>query len=203
MKVVADFDYSKIKDMEYDKDRDRYIAPDGSEFSVKPYSDGSGFKIDYYESSTYGNSRHNSTHIKADVDGSWDRTDNDRDSGTQEHSSGSGCYLTTACMRYLQDKFDDNCYELTVLRWFRDNYVLEEDIKHYYEVAPLIVEAIDNEEQSDIIYNYIYDNVVDYCVTQIENGNYNAAYLRYKNTILNLEEKFTGSYLVNRLVKKL
>ena len=78
---------------------------------------------------------------------------------------GSGsCYLTSACMKYFQENFDDNCYELTVLRWFRDNFVSKEDIKHYYEVAPIIVESINNGEKNDIIYNYIYDNVVDYCV---------------------------------------
>ena len=35
-----------------------------------------------------------------------------------------------------------------------------------------------NEEKSDIIYNYIYDNIVDYCVVQIEQGTYNKAYSR-------------------------
>ena len=43
-------------------------------------------------------------------------------------------------MKYFKENFDDNCYELTVLRWFRDNFVSKEDIKHYYEVAPIIVE---------------------------------------------------------------
>jgi len=51
-------------------------------------------------------------------------------------------------MKYFQENFDDNCYELTVLRWFRDNYVLSEDIEHYYDVAPVIVEAIDQEKNS-------------------------------------------------------
>ena len=49
-------------------------------------------------------------------------------------SSTEHCYLTTACMKYFQENFDDNCYELTVLRWFRDNFVSKEDIEHYYEV---------------------------------------------------------------------
>ena len=42
--------------------------------------------------------------------------------GKKETSSGQ-CYLTSACMEHFQDEFDDNCYELTVLRWFRDNFV--------------------------------------------------------------------------------
>ena len=106
-------------------------------------------------------------------------------------------------MKYFQDKFDDNCYELTALRWFRDNFVSKEDIEHYYEVAPIIVETINKEEQSDIIYDYIYDNIVDYCVEQIEQGNYDKTYSRYKNSVLILEDQFAKPVLINRFVKTL
>lgn len=106
-------------------------------------------------------------------------------------------------MKYFKDQFDDNCYELTVLRWFRDNFVKEEDIKHYYEVAPLIVETINKEEKADIVYDYIYDNIVDYCVSEIEQGNYDKAYSRYKNSVLTLEEQFTKTDLEKRLIKTL
>lgn len=106
-------------------------------------------------------------------------------------------------MKYMQDKFDDNCYELIVLRWFRDNFVFKEDIKHYYETAPIIVSSINKEEKADLIYNYIYDNVVDYCVRQIENGNYEEAYSRYKNSILVLEEQFARKTLEESFVKTL
>ena len=44
-------------------------------------------------------------------------------------------------------------------------------------------------------YNYIYDNVVDYCVEQIENGNYEDAYSRYKSSILTFEEQFAKPVL--------
>lgn len=42
---------------------------------------------------------------------------------TGEVQDNGGCYLTSACMRHFQDEFDDNCYELSILRWFRDNFV--------------------------------------------------------------------------------
>ena len=58
----------------------------------------------------------------------------------------------------------------------------------------MIVEAINKEPKSDIIYDYIYDTVVDTCVSAIENGNYNFAYNRYKESILNLE----NAYLKNK-----
>lgn len=93
-------------------------------------------------------------------------------------------------MRHYQNKFDDNCYELSVLRWFRDNFVSREDVKYYYQVAPSIVEAINQEQRSDIVYDYIYDNIVDACVEAIENGDYEFAYSRYKNSILALEQYY-------------
>lgn len=114
-----------------------------------------------------------------------------------------GCFLTTACMRHYQNNFDDNCYELTVLRWFRDNFVSKEDIKHYYKTAPMIVSAIENDINSDMVYDYIYDNVVDACVEAIEKGDYEFAYNRYKNSILSLEQTYLKPTLQQGLVRVL
>jgi hypothetical protein len=136
-------------------------------------------------------------------DSDWGRSESNssKNPTTGDVQEKGGCYLTTACVQHLQERFDDNCYELTVLRWFRDNFVSKEDIKHYYETVPVIVSAINEEENSDLVYNYIYDNVVDYCVKQIENGNYEEAYNRYKNSILVLEEQFARKNLEERFVK--
>ena len=146
---------------------------------------------------------HDAAHVNVNYDkGSWSSTTHGPDKSDTSSESG-GCYLTSACMKYFQEKFDDNCYELTVLRWFRDNFVSKEDIEHYYEVAPIIVETINKEEKYDIIYDYIYDNIVDYCVEQIEKGNYDKAYSRYKNSVLTLEEQFAKPALTNRMIKTL
>ena len=171
-----------------------------TEYGNKKDSGKSGAKIDIY-SSDPKNGPHDSIHIKLDTDNKTYEAVTKID-GEKESSSGE-CYLTSACMKYFQENFDDNCYELTVLRWFRDNFVSKEDIKHYYEVAPIIVEAINKEEQSSIIYDYIYDHVVNYCVQQIERGNYDKAYSRYKNSVLTLEEQFAKPILEKRLVKSL
>ena len=198
---LFDDEKEKIRDMEYDPDRKCYVGKNGDEFHSTPYSNGKGYKYDYYNTSPYGNKPHDSTHVKSDNAENWNRTDNDRTNGTQTKSSGSGCYLTSACMRHYLTNFDDNCYELTVLRWFRDNFVSEEDIKHYYKTAPMIVEAIEQEEHKDIIYNYIYDNIVDACVEAIENGNYEFAYNRYKESILSLEQTYLKPTLQQNLVR--
>lgn len=200
---MANFDYDKTKDMEYDPDRGCYVGKDGSELRVTPFSDGSGYKYDYYDRSPYGNAPHNSTHVKSDLNENWTRTDNDRDNGTQDKSSGSGCYLTTACMSYMLDNFNDNCDELMTLRWFRDNFVSKEDIKHYYDIAPLIVDKINSIPNNSNIYTWIYEYVVKPCVTAIKQKNYEFAYSRYKNSVLALEEQFIKKIPRNYHVKTL
>ena len=190
-----------IRNMRYDPSRDRYIGDDGSELRITPYSDGTGYKIDYYKSSTYGNAPHNSEHYQTDLSGNW--TSIKKQDGVKTQSSGSGCYITSACMGNFRDEFDDNCYELTVLRWFRDNFVSKEDIALYYEVAPTIVENIDALEDNDKIYDYIYNHIVEACVKAIENGDYDFAYNRYKSSVLALNEQFGKKEKETGFVKKL
>lgn len=154
-------------------------------------------KIDVYTSDPRG--PHESIHIAVDSNSKSAHVI-DTTNGSTQHTDVK-CFLTSACMRYFHDNFDDNCYELTVLRWFRDNFVSKEDKDYYYIIAPIIVENINKEEKSDIIYDYIYENIVDYCVEQIEHGNYETAYSRYKNSVLILEEQFGRPVLERRLVK--
>lgn len=156
-------------------------------------------KIDVYTSDPKG--PHESIHIAVDSD-SKSAHIIDTTNGSTEHTD-VGCYLTTACMRHFKENFDDNCYELTILRWFRNNFVSQDDIDHYYKTAPIIVEAINQEENNNIIYDYIYDNVVDYCVMQIENGNYEDAYNRYKDSIICFERQFAKPLLEQKFVKVL
>lgn len=104
--------------------------------------------------------------------------------------SSGGCFLTTACMKHFQESFDDNCYELTVLRQYRDLHVSKEDIEHYYAIAPKIVFAINNRPDNDTIYQDIYENCVAFCVKAIEEGKLDDAYTRYKDTVLRLEKAY-------------
>lgn len=103
----------------------------------------------------------------------------------------------------MAEKFDDNCEELKVLRWFRDNFISKEDIEHYYKTAPIIVKALNDIENNNKIYNYIYENVVITCVNAIKEGDYDFAYTRYKNSILILEEQFVKPKLQNAFLKTL
>lgn len=186
--------------MAYNSDRKGYETKDGGLIRI---NGGDKVRIDIYE----GNEREKGGHTRDTINydtntgkGSIDQHNADK---SEKSSTDVSCFLTTACMKYFQENFDDNCYELTVLRWFRDNFVSKEDKEHYYEIAPIIVETINKEEQSSIIYDYIYDNIVDYCVEQIEQGHYDKAYSRYKNSVLTLEEQFARPVLEQRLVKTL
>ena len=186
--------------MAYNNDRKGYETKDGGLIRI---NGDDKVRIDIYE----GNEREKGGHTRDTINydtntgkGSIDQHNADKSS---KSSTDIGCFLTTACMRYFQEKFDNNCYELTILRWFRDNFVLKQDIEHYYEVAPIIVENINKDGKQDIIYDYIYENIVDYCIEQIEQGNYTQAYSRYKNSVLTLEEQFGRPGSEQRLVKSL
>ena len=106
------------------------------EVKVTNYSNGNGAKIDIYSPSSRANP-HDTVHIKVNYENK-SYTAITKVDGKKETSSGS-CYLTTACMKHFNVEFDDNCYELQVLRWFRDNFVSIEDVNHYYKTAPAIV----------------------------------------------------------------
>ena len=153
--------------------------------------------IDFYDRDPRQD--HSSIHI------GWDSNTGkgsitDTTSGSKERTDTS-CYLTTACMRHKTEKFNDNCEELVILRWFRDKFVSKEDIEHYYKTAPIIVETINEIDNNNQIYNYIYENIISVCVDAIKKGDYTFAYSRYKNSILTLEEQFAKPKLEARLVK--
>ena len=128
-------------------------------------------KIDVYTSDPKG--PHESIHIAVDSD-SKSAHIIDTTNGSTEHTDVK-CYLTTACMKHYMDEFDDNCYYLDILRWFRDNYVSLEDKKEYYSIAPKVVETINELENSNEMYNQInyyvkiFDEYIKNIVLQYRN----------------------------------
>lgn len=105
----------------------------------------------------------------------------------------SGCFLTSACIE--AKSLDDNCYELTTLRRFRDEYMAslecgKYDVNHYYYVAPTIVSKIKEQSNSIVIFEQIYNELVIPCVKYIDALNYEAAYTLYKNYVLSLESQY-------------
>ncbi|MBQ2737374.1 MAG: hypothetical protein IJF38_01685 [Clostridia bacterium] len=101
------------------------------------------------------------------------------------NSGSSGCFLTSACVDYLGK--EDDCYELTTLRIFRDEYLKATEegmelIKNYYEVAPSIVEKINASDKKDEYYTFIFE-IVKKCIFYIENDEKENATAEYKRMV--------------------
>lgn len=112
--------------------------------------------------------------------------------GYQNESSNSGCFITTACV--IRRGLSDDCYELQVLRKFRDTYVAsqlngKELIGEYYKTAPHIVESINSLDNAGELYETIFQNIrkaIDF-VEQKEDA---AAFALYCEVVKELNEKY-------------
>lgn len=179
-------------------DKDKIVRKDEK---TNSYVNGRGEALKFTEKSmsiysTTPDKPHAATHINIDNEkGTFTVTTHEK--GEKSTSQTGNCYLTTACMKHYMDEFDDDCYYLNILRWFRDYFVSPEDKKEYYEVAPKIVAAIDAREDADEIYSGIYYNVIQRCVRLIEVGQYKEAYSIYKENVLELQKQYVD---VKRLV---
>ncbi len=108
-------------------------------------------------------------------------------------AQSSGCFLTSACVE--AKGLSDNCYELTTLRAFRDNYLKSResgaaDICKYYHIAPIIVEKIKLLPNSLDIFEKIFSELVKPCIELIESGKNEEAYIKYKNYTVLLEKLY-------------
>lgn len=106
---------------------------------------------------------------------------------------GSGCYITTAICK--NDNKPDNCYELQQFRKFRDEWLANQSdgnklIKRYYDIAPSIVNLIDNSENSSKIYNEIKESYLNECLFYIENGMEEECKIKYINMVNDLTSRY-------------
>lgn len=75
--------------------------------------------------------------------------------------------------------------------------------RRYRTLLQEIVSAINESENNNKIFNFIYENVVSGCANAIKKGDYDFAYNRYNNSVLALEEQFASPKLEKNLVKVL
>ncbi len=113
---------------------------------------------------------------------------------TREYSSG--CFITTATLTNT-GRMDDNCYELNLFRWFRDNYLLKKEygrdlVNMYYRIAPLIVKEIDSRKDRDAIYEHIWKKYLKLCKNMIEEREFNKAERIYISMVKKLCMDFLG-----------
>lgn len=89
------------------------------------------------------------------------------------------CYITTATM-VATGNSDDNSYELTTMRKFRDDFMKatpagKELIDNYYQVAPKVVAKLNARSDAKHVYTAIYNNYLAPAIAAIETGdNYHA-----------------------------
>lgn len=96
----------------------------------------------------------------------------------------SGCFITTAVTKAAG--LPDDCYELSVLRMFRREYVAELPdgdavLREYHEKAPRLVQAIDElpEEDSRKVWDCLYVSGIVPSVLLITAGHWDEAYQHY------------------------
>ena len=66
----------------------------------------------------------------------------------------------------------------------------EAEIREYYEMAPGIVEAINQKSNAQEIWNEVYKDLVEPCVNMIHSNKNESAYTLYKLYSLKLNQKY-------------
>lgn len=118
---------------------------------------------------------------------------NDRPTYTQPTKKKGFCFITTAVCE--NSGKPDDCYELTLLRQFRDNWLFEqrdgeELIKEYYATAPDIVLEIDKSPDRDREYKRILKEYIEPCIKLIELSAYDTCKKLYMQMVYELKNKF-------------
>lgn len=150
-------------------------------YGVKEYFEKKGFTLPTHCENCRGKSnvtnQHNHTHSHQTVT-----------------TSSGWCFITTAVCDYLGKP--DDCFELTTLRNFRDNWLANqiggsEEIRQYYEIAPAIVEKLNRSEEKDFWYKKIRQEYIEPCLEKILRGDNESCHELYKEMVLTLKQKFS------------
>lgn len=103
------------------------------------------------------------------------------------------CYITTAVCECFGRP--DDCYELQILRDYRDGYLAscldgEDVIREYYDVAPTIVKRIDRLENRQEVYREIWNQYLDPCIHMIEDDRLEECRELYVKMVRTLQEEY-------------
>lgn len=106
------------------------------------------------------------------------------------------CYITTAVCESLGKP--DDCYELEVLRNYRDDFLIGENagrdiVQEYYNVAPTIVKRINKRDDARDIYIGIWSEYLVPCIQLIEAKKLYDCKEVYSNMVYNLQKKYLYS----------
>ncbi len=103
------------------------------------------------------------------------------------------CYITTAVCESLGKS--DDCYELTTLRNYRDEYLQQTEdgeamVKKYYDVAPTIVKHINRNPEKERIYQEIWKDYLSPCIRLIENHENEQCSVLYQDMVNTLARQY-------------
>lgn len=106
------------------------------------------------------------------------------------------CYITTAVCESLGKP--DDCYELELLRSYRDDYLIGENagreiVQEYYNIAPTIVKKINRQDDAKEIYKGIWSEYLVPCIRHIERQELSDCKEVYSNMVYNLQKKYVYS----------
>lgn len=106
------------------------------------------------------------------------------------------CYITTAVCESM-DK-PDNCYELTILRNYRDDYLMRTEegrelVEEYYDTAPFLVQVLNMQQDADALYEGIYKDYLMPCIHCIEQSENEECKRIYVNMVRGLQKKYLYS----------
>lgn len=106
------------------------------------------------------------------------------------------CFITTAVCE-SQGKPDD-CYELTTLRAYRDDYMMRSEdgkalVEEYYDTAPGIVQIINMQPDADEVYEELYREYLSPCIRCIEAGEKEECRDMYSRMVRSLQKKYLYS----------
>lgn len=87
----------------------------------------------------------------------------------EEKKPKGGCFISTAVCQ--SQNLPDDCDELTTLRYFRDNQLLNDEktthlVYEYYEKSPKLIHKLDNNNDLNL---YLYNNFIVNLVQMIKN----------------------------------
>lgn len=125
------------------------------------------------------------------TDNGWSNGSSWSDSGWS--NSDSGCFITTACVEHMG--LADDCDQLTTLRLFRDKLVEDDpefrvQVLEYYKNAPTIVQEILKSEDKDLVFQYLYSELVEPCVKMLKENKTQEAKEHYIEVYRSLSLKY-------------
>jgi len=108
----------------------------------------------------------------------------------EKGSSIGSCYLTTIVCEILN--FEDNCYALEKLRYFRETYLKNNSqgkmiLKEYDEIGPNLSLKLHNISENRRIASNIFDVYILDILNDINNNCYDDAISKYKNMVYYIE----------------